>query len=140
MISVAFPVDEIPFVDGEPHALRGYARKFVDKWCAMAGMTPIWIDETQTLRKTNGNVFYTWTEMLESLSDHRFVFLDSGGGLFLDQMQHPERNVIYCVGYDREEGFPGVDLGEQETVRMRRAGQWHGFTVVPIIAAERMRA
>ena len=103
----------------------------------MAGMTPIWIDETRTLRKTNKTAFWSWQEMLEELHDHRIVFLDGAGDIELKDFEHPEDNVIYCVGSDPD-GFGDLDMTDKETVRLPIQGKWHGFTVVPIIAAARM--
>ena len=140
MISIAFHLDEIPFVqEGESNTLKGYARKFIDQWCAMADMTPIWIDETKTLRKTNKTAFWSWQELLDEFAaDHHFVFLDRDGSVYLDEFEHPIDNVIYCIGADYGKPFGDLDPLDCEKVRLRNARKCHGFTVVPMVTSSRM--
>lgn len=138
MKAIAFHLDEIPFVDGpSSEALKGYARKFIDQWCAMAGLTPIWMDVTRTLRKTNRNVAWSWTEFAQEFSpDHHLVFLDPAGTTPIADFDHPADGVIYCIGAD-EDGFGDLDLSPYDTVRLP-CDQRYGFTTAAIVAADYM--
>ena len=139
-VSIAFFLDELPFVEGLPsNVLKNYTRKFVDQWCSMANMTPIWIDGTKTLRKTNKNVFYSWSEMIANFPDHNIIFLDPNGNEYLDEIEHPKDKVIYCIGADEEKGFGDLNINGFQSVKLRRYGNWHGFNVVPIVVAARMK-
>ncbi len=126
-------------MEGDSNKLKGYARKFIDQWCSVAGLTPIWIDETKTLRKTNLTAFWSWQEMLDAFGDtHRVVFFDPKGDIDLTDLPPLKGEFIYCVGSDEKRGFGEVDLTQYETVRLSRVGVWHGFTIVPIVAASHM--
>lgn len=120
-------------------ALKDVARRFVDQWCAMANMTPIWIDTSEKLKKTNGNVFWSWEELVEKHGeDHTLIFLDESGTETIEHLEHPDDNVIYCIGADYEEGFGSIDLSTQQTVRLPINRSCYAFTVVPIVATSRI--
>lgn len=141
MKSIAFYVDGIPFIEstvsGTP--LEDVARKFVDQWCAMAGMTPMWVNASQTMRKTNSNVFWSWEELLEKHGhDHTFIFLDEAGDETIEHLEHPDKDVIYCIGADYDEPFGSIDLSKQRTVRLPVNRSCYGFTVVPVVTTSRM--
>lgn len=141
MRSIAFFLETIPFIDSTiSHTpILGATRRLVDQWCAMANMTPIWIDTTEVLRKTNGNVFWSWEELVEKHGeDHTLIFLDESGDVTIEHLEHPDDNVIYCIGADYEEGFGSVDLSKQQTVRLPVNKSCYAFTVVPVVTTSRM--
>jgi len=125
----------------EDNTLISNQRRMIDAWCAMAGMFPIMVDKTGSLRQTNNNVFSTIQDAIAAFPDHKWVFMSMGGVTLLKDFVHPQQNVIYCVGSDTD-GFQDLDLSNKITVRVQyadgRDNSWYASTIVPIVIAHRM--
>jgi hypothetical protein len=116
-------------------------RRYIDQQCAMAELEHLIIDESQTLNKTNGNVFYTYQEMFDAYPTHKFVILDSNSSNNYATYDHSDNDVIYCIGHDYN-GWDGVDLTNKDTFKIKTAKEnteWHSFNIALFIASDVIR-
>ncbi len=96
---------------------HGLMLNLIEKFANSAGMQSVVIDKTKTMRKTNGNVFWTFQECMDKYPDHRFVFLDVNSKKdFKTCPQRRNEDVIFCIGGDVS-GFD-VDLEDKEAYKI----------------------
>lgn len=93
----------------------------ISKWAGMFGMLPIYIDSHGRRRPSRSIKIFSHIEEAIADPDLRkltWVWLDSGGDVYLDEFEHPTSNVVYCIGSDYV-GFNGVDVSEFPGVRVK---------------------
>ena len=115
-------------------------RNIIEQYANITGMSALIMDKTQTMRKTNGNVFYSFQEAIDKYPDHRFVFLDTKANtpLIGFNIVRNEDNVIICVGSDID-GYGDLDLSDKETYKIDLPSsggrELHAIVVAGMISA-----
>jgi len=115
-------------------------RAQIDQWCSMVGFDHLIIDKTKTMRKTNGNVFYTIQEAIDAFPTHEFVFLEQMANTKHTEFNHPSDNVIYCVGSDTD-GFQGFNTSSYQTItldnkRTKEESGYYASSIIPLLLAD----
>ena len=112
-------------------------RKIIDQQCAVAGLEHIIIDETETMRKTNGNVFSSYQELFDFYPTHKFIILDSNAKTDYKKYDHSDDDVIFCIGYDQT-GWKGVNILRMDIYRINLPSnrEWHSLNVSLFIASD----
>ena len=116
---------------------------WLDHWCNKFGLLPIIIDRVSKAPKSLPN----FKTVQEAIADDRFsnlewVWLHPAAKMYLDEYNHPNDGIIYCIGSDFD-GFDGMTVDELlgTTLKLRqpveREGEWYASLVVPIVAYDR---
>jgi hypothetical protein len=84
----------------------------------------------------------------EAMKDPRFKDLTwvwlilENSDEYLDEYEHPQDNVIYCIGSDFD-GFDGKPISELPGPKLKlrqipkEEGEWYATTVIPLVAYDR---
>lgn len=117
--------------------------KFITKLCGHYSLHPIVIDKLGDWPEKK-NVYHSIAAVLDDVrfKNTQFVWLDASGDQHLDEFEHPEDNVMYCVGADIE-GFDGIHIDELPGVKiklrqpLRQEGEWFASIIVPLVVYDR---
>ncbi len=115
-------------------------RNIIEQFANITGMSALIMDKTQTMRKTNGNVFYSFQEAIDKYPDHRFVFLDANANIPLTgfNIARNEKDVIICIGSDID-GYGDLDLSDKEKYKIDLPSsggrELHAIVVAGMISA-----
>jgi len=115
---------------------------WIHKLCGTYGVEPLVIDPTGTWPTERPDlpqlVYHSLQDVLADtrFADHTFVWLDNAAEQSLEDFEHPENNVVYCVGSDVD-GFGGV-VAEGPRVRVLRSTvEFFAAIVVPVVCYDR---
>ena len=135
----------VRFLFYKEEAKLGNTFGWLDKWCNFYGLTPIVIDLEGPYPKKEPTTYYLYRNLQEALDDpaHRgfkWIWLTPEGDTFLDEIKHPKKKVIYCVGSDIH-GFEGLDLPGKK-VKLRypteaSSEEWPAAMVLPLVLYDR---
>ena len=119
-----------------------YTTKFVSTY----GMHYVVIDrEGRWLDKSKHPWVYATVDEAVVDSDHSgdtWVWLHPDATDYLDEYEHPEENVIYCVGSDYD-GFDGKNISELSGVKLKirqppnQEGEWFAGMIVALVCYDR---
>lgn len=90
------------------------------KWAGMFDMLPVYIDRDGRRGKSKSIKIFPHIEEATVDPDLRkltWVWLDSGADVYLDEFEHPDDDVVYCIGSDYV-GFD-ADISEFPGVRVK---------------------
>lgn len=139
MKAIAY-VRELPADEWVEYSLQ---RNIIEQFANMADFSAIIIDKTESMRKTNGNVFYNWQELLDRYPDHKFIFLDVNAIKDIKNYIHLkiDDKIIFCVGSE-ETGFDGLDMTGKESYKLvthlPAVREHHAILVAGYIMADRV--
>lgn len=116
------------------------------KFISTYGMHYVVIDrEGRWLDKSKHPWVYPTVDEALADSDHAddtWVWLHAEADDYLDEYEHPEENVIYCVGSNYD-GFDGKDINELPGVKLklrqppRHVGEWFAGMVTALVCYDR---
>lgn len=130
------------FYDEVTNFDKSYA--WMDKWQAVYGMQPVTIKREGTLSKSLKS-FRTIKEAVNDpdLSKLKWVWMCPGvDAEYLDEFDHPEDNVVYCIGSDYD-GFDNLPVDELPGVKIKlrqpvgHTGEWFAAMVIPLVVYDR---
>ena len=123
----------------EPWVEYSSERKIIDQQCALSGLEHIIIDKTETMRKTNGNIFSSYQELFDYYPTHEFIILDSNSKVDYRVYDHSDDDVIFCIG-DDQTGWEGVDISrfDKYNINTPNNSEWHSLNVSLFIASDRV--
>ena len=134
----------------DPGTVIPLERPFADQVVGyMFGWQQVIIDPHETFHKSEDK----WPLVLRSLEearqhpwlkDLRWVYLSAGAKNSIQEFEHPDDNIIYCIGSDAY-GF-GEDVSMHETLRLftpdpdkeeHKTREFFTATVLPMVAYDR---
>ena len=117
---------------------------WISKYLNLYGIYPMIIDRLGDWVGANPWIYASLDSALSDPANAGFdwVWMDAKGGVLLDKFEHPEDNVIYCVGSDYI-GFDGKDVMTLPGTKVKLHtlpdydAEWFASLLVPLICYDR---
>ena len=126
----------------EPSSRFERTYSWIHKQCGIYGLEPLVIDPTRTWPIDRPDlpqlVYYALEDVLadDRFAGHTFVWLDPKATQALEDFEHPEDAVVYCVGSDMS-GFGGLEWEGPRVRILGEGGEYFAAVCVPILCYDR---